>query len=271
MSAVPDAALWVAGYLAVGAVAGFFAGMLGIGGGALIVPLLVWLLEAQGLPREHLLHLAVGTGMATILFTSVSSMRAHARRGAVRWDVVTRITPGILAGGLAGSAIASFLPRFAFAAIFVATVYLAALNMLLERKPNPSRALPGAAGLFAVGAAISGISAFAAVGGAFLMVPFMVWCNLPMLQAIGTAAAIGFPVAAAGTIGYVATGLSQAGLPQWSMGYVYLPALAGVTVASMSLAPVGATVAHRLPTKVLRRVFAVLMFSLATRLLVTLW
>jgi uncharacterized membrane protein YfcA len=271
VTGVPDAALWAAGYLAVGAAAGFFAGMLGIGGGALIIPLLVWLFEAQGLPREHLLHLAVGTGMATILFTSASSMRAHARRGAVRWDVVKRITPGILAGGLAGAAIASSIPRFAFAVIFVATVYAAALNILFERRPNPSRTLPGAAGLFAVGAGISGISAFAAVGGAFLTVPFMVWCNVSMLHAIGTAAAIGFPIAAAGTVGYVAIGLGQPGLPAWSVGYVFLPALAGVTVASMSLAPVGAMVAHRLPTKLLRRIFAVLMFSLATRMLITLW
>jgi uncharacterized protein len=268
---MPDTALWIAGYLATGAGVGFFAGMLGIGGGALMIPLLVWLFEAQGLPREHLLHLAVGTGMATILFTSVASMRAHARRGGVRWDIVKRITPGILAGGLVGSAIASSLPRFAFAVIFVATVYAAALNLLLERKPNPSRTLPGAVGLSAVGAVISGISAFAAVGGAFLTVPFMVWCNVPMLQAIGTAAAIGFPIAAAGTVGYAAIGLGEPGLPAWSVGYVYLPALAGVTVASMSLAPVGAMVAHRLPTKLLRRIFAVLMFSLATRMLVTLW
>jgi uncharacterized protein len=268
---MPDAALWVAGYLGTGAAVGFFAGMLGIGGGALMIPLLVWLFEAQGLPREHLLHLAVGTGMATILFTSVSSMRAHARRGGVRWDIVKRITPGILAGGLAGSAIASSIPRFAFAVVFVATVYAAALNLLFERKPNPTRGLPGPLGLSAVGAGISGISAFAAVGGAFMTVPFMVWCNVPMLSAIGTAAAIGFPIAAAGTVGYVAIGLGQPGLPEWSMGYVYLPALAGVTVASMSMAPVGATVAHRLPTRTLRRIFAVLMFSLATRMLVTLW
>ena len=268
---MPDAVLWAAGYLAVGAAAGFFAGMLGIGGGALMIPLLVWLLDAQGLPREHLLHLAVGTGMATILFTSVSSMLAHARRGAVRWDIVKRITPGILAGGLAGSAIASSIPRFAFAVVFVVTVYGAALNIFIGGKPNPSRTLPGAAGLFAVGAGISGLSAFAAVGGAFLTVPFMVWCNVPMLTAIGTAAAIGFPIAAAGSVGYVATGLTQQGLPAWSLGYVYLPALAGVTVASMSVAPVGAMVAHRLPTKLLRRIFAVLMFSLATRMLVTLW
>ena len=250
MTGVPEAALWAAGYLGIGAAVGFFAGMLGIGGGALMIPLLVWLFEAQGLPREHLLHLAVGTGMATILFTSVSSMRAHARRGGVRWDIVKRITPGILAGGLAGSAIASSLPRFAFAVIFVTTVYAAALNLFLERKPHPSRTLPGAVGLSAVGAAISGISAFAAVGGAFLTVPFMAWCNVPMLAAIG---------------------LGQPGLPAWSVGYVFLPALAGVTVASMSLAPVGATVAHRLPTKVLRRIFAVLMFSLATRMLAMLW
>jgi uncharacterized membrane protein YfcA len=268
---VPDAALWIAGYLATGAGVGFFAGMLGIGGGALMIPLLVWLFEAQGLPREHLLQFAVGTGMATILFTSVSSMHAHARRGGVRWDIVKRITPGILAGGLAGAAIASSIPRFAFAVIFVAIVYAAALNVFLERKPNPSRTLPGATGLFAVGAAISGISALAAVGGAFLTVPFMVWCNVPVLAAIGTAAAIGVPIAAAGTVGYVAIGFSQPGLPPWSLGYVYLPALAGVTVASMSLAPVGAMVAHRLPTKLLRRIFAVLMFGLATRMLVTLW
>ncbi len=271
MIALHDAAQWIAGYLAIGAAVGFFAGMLGIGGGALMIPLLVWLFEAQGLPHEHLLHLAVGTGMATILFTSVSSMRAHAKRGGVRWDIVKRITPGILAGGLAGSAIASSIPRFAFAVIFVVTVYAAALNIFLARKPNPSRRLPGAAGLFAVGAGISGLSAFAAVGGAFLTVPFMVWCNVPMLQAIGTAAAIGFPIGAAGTVGYVAAGWGAAGLPEWSLGYVYLPALAGVTVASMSLAPLGAMAAHRLPTKVLRRVFAVLMFTLATRMLVMLW
>ncbi len=271
MTGVPEPALWVAGYLAIGAAAGFCAGLFGIGGGALMVPLLVWQFEAQGLPRAHLVHLAVGTGMATIVFTSVSSMRAHGRRGAVRWDIVKRITPGVLAGGLAGSAIASSLPQLAFALVFVAAVYAAALNLVLERKPNPSRALPGAAGLFAAGAAISGLSAFAAVGGAFLTVPFMVWCNVPMIAAIGTAAAIGFPIAAAASVGYVAAGWNEPGLPAWSLGYVYLPALAGVTVASMSLAPVGAMVAHRLPTKVLRRVFAVLMFGLATQMLVTLW
>jgi uncharacterized membrane protein YfcA len=263
--------IWLLGYLAIGAGVGFLAGMLGIGGGALQIPLLVWLFEAQGLPRDHVVHLAVGTGMATIVFTSLSSARAHAARGAVRWDIVKSMTPGILAGGLVGSLIASSIPRFVFAVLFVVTVYAAGLNMLFERKPNPTRTLPGPAGVFAAGATISGVSAFAAVGGAFMSVPFMMWCNVPMIHAIGTAAAIGFPIAVAGTIGYVAGGWGVVGLPPWSAGYVYGPALAGVTIASMAVAPLGVMVAHRTPTRVLRKVFAVLFFVLATRMLVGLW
>jgi uncharacterized membrane protein YfcA len=263
--------VWLLAYLAIGAGAGFLAGMLGIGGGAVQIPLLVWLFQAQGLPPDHVVHLAVGTGMATIVFTSVSSARAHAARGAVRWDIVKAITPGILVGGLVGSLIASHIPRFWFAVLFVATVYAAGLNMLFERKPNPTRGLPGPAGVFAAGAAISGVSAFAAVGGAFMSVPFMMWCNVPMIHAIGTAAAIGFPIAVAGTTGYIAGGWGTPGLPAWSLGYVYLPAIAGVTVASMAVAPLGVMVAHRTPTRVLRKIFAVLFFALATRMLIGLW
>ena len=256
------------GYLAIGAIAGFFAGMLGIGGGAIMVPLLVMLFEAQGLPRAHILHLAVGTAMATILFTSVSSVRAHAARGVIRWDIAWRITPGILAGGLVGSAVASFIPTAVFAALFTGVIYIAATHMLLERKPKASRQPPGLAGMFAAGFLISAASAFAAVGGAFMTVPFMLWCNVPMLQAIGTAAMIGFPIALSGTIGFVATGLRETGLPPYSLGFVYLPALAGIVAASVLAAPLGAAAAHRLPTVWLRRIFAVLFYFIATRMLI---
>lgn len=259
---------WWLGYLAIGAFAGFFAGMLGIGGGAIMVPLLVMLFEAQDLPRAHILHLAVGTAMATILFTSVSSVRAHAARGAIRWDIAAKLTPGILAGGLVGSGIASFIPTAAFAALFTAVIYLAATNMLLDRKPKASRQPPGAAGMSVAGFLISATSAFAAVGGAFMTVPFMLWCNVPMLQAIGTAAAIGFPIALSGTIGFVVTGLRETGLPPHTLGFVYLPALGGIVVASVLAAPLGAAVAHRLPTVWLRRIFAVLFYVIATRLLI---
>jgi uncharacterized protein len=260
---------WWLGYVAIGAAVGFFAGMLGIGGGAIMVPLLVMLFEAQGLPRSHILHLAVGTGMATILFTSVSSVRAHAARGAIRWDIARNVTPGIVLGGLVGSWIASFIPPLIFAALFTAVIYIAATNMLLDRKPKASRQAPGFAGMTVFGFLVSALSAFAAIGGAFMTVPFMLWCNVPLLQAIGTAAAIGFPIALSGTIGFIATGLRETGLPPYSVGFVYLPALAGIVVSSMLMAPVGAAAAHRLPTLWLKRIFAVLFYVMATRMLLS--
>jgi uncharacterized membrane protein YfcA len=259
---------WWLGYAAIGAVVGFFAGMLGIGGGAIMVPLLVWLFEAQGLPKAHILHLAVGTAMATILFTSVASVRAHAMRGAIRWDIAWKITPGILVGGLLGSGLASVIPPVIFAALFTAVIYVAATNMLLDTKPRASRQPPGLVGMSVAGVTVSAFSAFAAIGGAFMTVPFMLWCNVPLLQAIGTASAIGFPIALSGTIGFVATGSLETGLPPHSVGFVFLPALGGIVVSSMLLAPVGAAAAHRLPTLWLKRIFAGLFYVLATRLLI---
>jgi uncharacterized membrane protein YfcA len=262
---------WWLGYAAVGAAVGFFAGLLGIGGGAIMVPLLVMLFEAQGLPKAHILHLAVGTGMASILFTSLSSMRAHAARGVVRWDLALALTPGILVGGLLGSAITAWISTQVFASLFTAVVFLAATNILIDRKPKPSRQLPGALGSMLVGVVISFFSTLAALGGAFLTIPFALYCNVPMLQAIGTAAIIGFPIALAGGIGFIVSGWGQSGLPPHSIGYVYLPAVLGITLASVLTAPVGAAVAHRLPTKQLKRVFALLLFVLATKMLVSLW
>jgi len=262
---------WWASYAAMGALMGFFAGMLGIGGGALVVPLVAIVMEAQGLPHEHILHLAVGTAMAAMVFTSVSSLRAHASRGAVRWDVWRRITPGILVGGVIGALIAGTLPTRWFALIFTCFVYYAATTMLLDIKPKASRQLPGTAGMFAVGVGISGLSALVAIGGAVMSIPFMLFCNVPMLHAIGTAAAIGFPIAVSGTVGYVLGGWGAAGLPAHAFGYVYLPALVGIVVASVLTAPVGAAVTHRAPVQRLRQVFALLFYILATRMLIKLW
>jgi uncharacterized membrane protein YfcA len=262
---------WWLAYLAVGAAVGFFAGMLGIGGGAITVPLLVWIFGAHGMPREHILHLAVGTTMASILFTSLASVRAHAVRGAVRWDIARKITPGILIGGLVGSLLAGFVPTLVFALLFTAVIYTAATNMLIDRKPKAAREPPGRLGMFIAGFVISALSAFAAVGGAFLSIPFMLWCGAPLLSAIGTASIIGFPIALSATVGFVWTGLHAQGLPAYSLGYVYLPALAGMVLASIVTAPLGAATAHKMPTKRLRQVFAGLFYILATRMLITLW
>jgi uncharacterized membrane protein YfcA len=262
---------WWLGYAAIGAAVGFFAGLLGIGGGAIMVPLLVMLFEAQGLPQAHILHLAVGTGMASILFTSLSSMRAHAARGVVRWDLALALTPGILAGGLLGSAVTAWISTKVFAALFTGVVFFAATNILIDRKPKPARALPGALGSMLVGMVISFVSSLAALGGAFLTIPFALYCNVPMLQAIGTAAIVGFPIALAGSVGFIATGWAQSGLPPHSVGYVYLPAAFGITLASVLTAPVGAAVAHRLPTKRLKQIFSILLYGLAAKMLIGLW
>lgn len=262
---------WWLGYAAIGAAVGFFAGLLGIGGGAIMVPLLVMLFEAQGLPREHILHLAVGSGMATILLTSVSSVRAHAARGALRWDLIKAMTPGILIGGLIGAAVAGAIPTRLFAVLFCVVVYIASANMLLERRPAAARTAPGALGMFGAGFLISAASAFAAIGGAFMTVPFMLYCNVPLLQAIGCAAAIGFPIALAGTVGFIGSGFAHGGLPAWSLGYVYLPAVLGIGITSVLFAPIGAALAHRLKTRTLRRIFAALLFTMATKMLIQLW
>jgi uncharacterized membrane protein YfcA len=258
---------WWLGYIAIGAFVGFFAGLLGIGGGAVMVPMLVWLYEAQGIPRDHLLHLAVGTSMATILFTSIASVRAHAQRGAVRWDVARALTPGIVVGGLLGSLAAGAFSTLVLAIAFTIIVYIAGTNILLDRQPKPGRTLPGKVGLFIAGFIISGVSALVALGGAFMSVPFMVWCNVNVREAIGTAAFIGFPIAAVGTLGYMAVGWNASNLPPWSLGYVYLPGLAGICVASVLVAPLGALASHKLPTKALKRIFGLLLLGFATKML----
>jgi uncharacterized membrane protein YfcA len=258
-------------YLVVGAIVGVLAGMLGIGGGVILVPLLAGILDRQGVPREHVLHLAVGTSMATILFTSLSSVRAHHARGNVRWDVVLRITPGVLAGGLAGSFLAALVSTRSLAVFFALLVSATAVNMIVDRKPKPTRQLPGTAGMFVAGGTIGVLSSLAAIGGAALTVPFFLLCNVKAIQAVGTAAAIGFPIAAAGTVGYVLTGLADHGLPRESFGYVYLPALIGVSIASMALAPLGARIASAMPMRRLKRAFAVFLLLLAASLVWRLW
>jgi uncharacterized membrane protein YfcA len=262
---------WWWAYLAIGVAAGFLAGMFGIGGGMVMVPMLVFVFTAKGFPPEHMMHLSLATAMATIVFTSLSSVRAHHRHGAVDWKVARAMAPGIVAGALAASLAAGYVPTRPLAIFFTGFMFYAATQMFLEVKPKASRQLPGAPGLFGAGAVIGGFSSLLAAGGAFLSIPFLAWCNLPLKRAIGTAAANGFPIAAAGTAGYVLNGMRAEGLPAGCLGYVYLPALAIIVAASMPLAPLGARLAHRLPVKRLRAVFALMLFGIGLRMLANLW
>lgn len=262
---------WWLAYLVIGAAVGFLAGLLGIGGGAVMVPMLVFVFTSQGLPPEHILHVALGTAMATIMFTSISSMRAHHAHGAVDWRIARAIAPGILTGSFCAALLAGLVPTRPLAVMFTVLVFYAATQILLDLRPKSTRELPGPAGLFGAGAAIGAVSSLLAAGGAFLCIPFLAWCSVPLRRAIGTAAAVGLPIAVAGTAGYLLQGLRATGLPAGSLGYVYLPALALVSAASMLAAPWGARVAHRLPVKRLRILFALLLYAVAARMLSSLW
>ena len=261
---------WWLAYLLVGLVVGFIAGLLGIGGGLMLVTALVFIFGAQGFPPDHLLHLALGTSITSIVFTSLSSARAHHLHGAVRWDIVRRSLVGIIVGTLLGTVFADLMPSRYLAIFFTAFVYYSAVQMWRERKPHASRQLPGRAGMTAAGGVIGLISSLVGAGGGVLTIPLMTMCNVPMRNAIGTSAALGLPIAVAGTVGYIATGLDSGHLPALSIGYVYMPALVGIVLGTFVTVPFGARAAHRLPVPVLKRVFAVILFLLATKMFWTL-
>lgn len=262
-----EVTLWWLGYPLLGVFAGFVAGLFGVGGGLTIVPLLFMLYTAQAFPVEHSMHLALGTSMATIVVTSIASMRAHHAHGAVRWDIVKGFAPGLVAGTLSGSFFATWVPTRPLAMVFTAIVYYASLQMMLDFKPKPHRQLPGTPGMVIAGALIGIVSSLVAAGGGFLTIPFMVFCNVVIHHAVGTSAALGFPIAVAGTIGYIISGIRTPGLPDFSLGYVYLPGFVGVVAISFLMAPVGAKLAHRLPVKQLKRAFGGFLALLATKML----
>lgn len=257
--------LWIL-YPVFGSIAGVLAGLLGVGGGIVIVPILVFLFTSQAFPREHIMQMALATSLGSIMFTSVSSFRAHHKRGAVHWDIVKRITPGILIGTFGGTWIAAMLSTTFLKVFFACFLYYVAAQMLANFKPKPARQLPRPAGMVGVGSVIGVVSSLVGIGGGSLSVPFMSWCNVPMHHAIGTSAAIGFPIAVAGTLGYIVNGLNITGLPAWNLGYLNIPALFGIAVFSMLTAPLGARLAHKLPVVALKRVFAVFIIIIASRM-----
>jgi uncharacterized membrane protein YfcA len=218
---------------------------------------------AQQFPLEHVVHMAVATSLATILFTSASSVRAHHQRGAVLWHIVKFLAPGIVAGSLLGAQIAGRLPTAVLALLFATFVGFSATQMILDRKPKVLGEMPRPPGMFAAGGVIGVLASLFGAGGGFVSIPFMVRCNVKIHNAVATSAALGFPIAAAGTIGYVIAGWSVPAMPSGSVGFIYLPALFSVAVASVLMAPLGARTAHAMNTKALKRAFAVLLYVLA--------
>jgi uncharacterized membrane protein YfcA len=243
---------------------GLVAGLLGIGGGMILSPFLTYILTSRGVAADVAIKMAIATSMATIIFTSISSLRAHHRRGAVRWDLARSLSPGIVLGGaLASLGVFALIKGSLLAILFALFISYSATQMFLDKKPRPGRVMPGRTGQWAAGGLIGFLSGLVGAGGAFVSVPFMVAHNIPLINAVATSAALGFPIALANTAGYVWAGHLLGGVPQWSLGYVWLPGLVVIAACSVCTAPIGARMAHSLPVAMLKRVFACVLYVLA--------
>jgi uncharacterized protein len=254
--------------LALGLGTGFLAGLLGIGGGMVLVPFLTLILGARGVSPDLAVKMAIATSMATIVFTSVSSVRAHHKRGAVRWDIVRGLAPGIVLGAaLASLGVFALLKGKWLALFFALFVAFSATQMFLDKKPKPTRQMPTGAAQVGAGGVIGFLSGLVGAGGGFVSVPLMTWCNVAIHNAVATSAALGFPIALANALGYIVAGWPRTDLPAASLGYIWLPALGLIAVASVTTAPLGARVAHALDIKKLKRVFAGILYVLAAYML----
>jgi uncharacterized membrane protein YfcA len=255
------------GYLLLGVAAGVAAGLLGVGGGLIIVPVLIWIFRGKGFDDALVVHLAIGTSLATIVATSVSSIIAHHRRGAVRWRLVALLTPGLLLGAWLGALIAGVLPTITLQRIYACFAIIVGFRMLLKAHAEGRWELPGWPGMGLAGSLIGTVSAIVGIGGGTMTVPFLNGCRIDMRQAVATSSACGLPIALAGALGFIIFGWELDSLPAASFGYVYWPAAAGILITSILFAPLGAWLAHRVPVVGLKRIFALLLFVVGTKML----
>lgn len=253
--------------LVVGAAAGVLAGLLGVGGGLIIVPALVVALGATQFPPEHLMHAAVSTSLATIIFTSLSSAAAHRRRGAILWREAAWMTPGIVAGAAAGAAAAAYLDTGTLRAVFGVFECLVAAQMLRAAEPQVQFAVPQPAALVAAGTVIGGLSTILGIGGGVLTVPFLNRVGADMRRAVATSSVCGVPIAIAGTTAMIVAGAGTPDLPAGATGFVYWPAALPIALTSVLLAPLGARLTHALPVVLLRRLFAGVLIVIGVRML----
>lgn len=243
-------------YALLGVVSGLAAGLLGIGGGLIMVPMLIIIFPQIGITGPHLVHIAIATSLAAIVLASITSVYSHHRHGGVLWPVFARFAPGMIIGALIGSTVAHYLPGAWLKVVFGLLEVALALQIAFGKKPPAARQLPGILPLTGTSTAIGGVASIMGMGGGALTTPFFLYCNIAARNAIATSAALGLPTATAGAVGYIVAGWVADGLPEYTLGYIYLPALAGIAVFSVLFAPVGAKLAQILPAQTLKRIFA---------------
>ncbi|MGP5202936.1 sulfite exporter TauE/SafE family protein [Psychrobacter aquimaris] len=257
-------------FVIAGAFAGLSAGLFGVGGGMIIVPVLVWIFTAYHFPPEVVTHLAIGTSLATIAVTSLSSLMAHNKRGGVRWEIWRHMALGLVIGSLVGAGVADMIDGQMLQVIIGVGALLMALKMLfLSNKEQPNRPLPHAGVQFGAGTGIGLASSIFGIGGGSLTVPFLNWAGLPMRQSVGTSAACGLPIALAGAAGFAWFGQDVVNMPEGTIGFIHITGFLCISVASFAMAKVGAKLAHVLPALMLKRAFGVLLLIAGGQLLLS--
>ena len=254
-------------FAVIGVLAGYLAGFLGIGGGFVVVPALTLLFLRNPETAPWAIHMAVATSLATMLVTSLSSIIAHHRRGAIRWPLVRSLAGGLVVGAIVGALIADALHGDALVRVFGAFAILAGLQLILGRRPEGEKPLPGQPALSVTGIVIGAISSLIGIGGGALTGPWQMWHGIRAQNAVATSAACGYPIAVAGTVAFVLLGW-QDDLAGGALGYVHLPAFAGIAVTSALAAPLGAATVHRLPPQLVRRLFGGFLVLVGVRMLI---
>ena len=252
--------------LVIGAFAGVLAGLLGVGGGIVLVPAFFYAFQTLGYGGPQLMQICLATSLATIIVTSLRSVMSHNKKGAVDWDILRGWAPGIVVGALGGARLAGFVSSPGLGMFFGVFELLVALQLVFAFRPAAHRAVPGRAGLGMAGTIIGAVSALLGIGGATLTVPFLLWNRVDIRAAVGTAAACGLPIALGGAAGFAMGKIPAGSLQGLSTGFIYWPAVAGIVLTSVLMAPVGARLAHKLPQKTLQRVFALLLMMVGLKM-----
>lgn len=257
-------------FIPLGVLAGVIAGMFGVGGGLIIVPALYWILpvlSASGtIPHDKIMHVAIGTSLAIIVLTSLSSAWSHFKKDAIDTKALVRLTPGLLLGAALSALVANSFSTTFLKYFFIVFELLVAVQLFLGVGVKSHRTLPSPVSTAVAGGIIGLISGLVGIGGGTLTVPFLIWCNYDIKKAIGTSAACGLPIAFAGMLGFIWLGLDAKQMPAGTMGYVYWPAFIGIGVMSVLFAPVGVKLAHSLPSYWLKKLFSIFILLVAIKM-----
>lgn len=254
-------------FVLLGIFVGIMAGLLGIGGGGIMVPVLTSIFIYQGIPKENVVHLALGTSMACIMLTSFSSMRSHHQHGAVSWSLVKLMAMGMVVGTFSATFLTAYLSSKALAIFFAAFMAYVSIQMFSNKKVQTGSCEINRTELRLVTLGIGAISALVSIGGGSLTVPYLAWRGIDIRNAIATSAALGFFIAIAGTLGYLINGNLNTTTTEYTWGYIYLPAVLLISIPSYFTAPLGAKLTQQLPIRTLKKIFGVLLIILSLKML----